>query len=88
MSVIPMPGRSLNSDQRAGMPNEEIVTILKNLLAQAESGDLQGLVFASTYSDQSSWDGLIAPSKWDQVHLLGSLCTAQFRINTNLHHGS
>jgi hypothetical protein len=88
MSVIPMPGRALTSDQRSGLPNQEIITTLENLLTQAQAGEVQGLVFAATYADQSSWDGLIAPSKWDQVHLLGSLCTAQFRINHNLHHGS
>lgn len=87
MPVIPMPGRALTSDQRAGQPNDEIVTILENLLSQAKDGEVQGLVFAATYADQSSWDGLIAPSKWDMVHLLGSLCTAQFRINNNLYHG-
>lgn len=86
MNVLPLPGRVLTSDQRLGQPNPEIVTILKNMLAQAEAGDLQGLVFAATYADQSSWDGLIAPSKWDQVHLLGSLSTAAFRINHSLHH--
>ena len=80
MSKTPIPIRP--DVLMSGKPNQDVVDMLKEILARAEAGDIRALAYAAVTHDDvavtSFTDGL------NRFMLLGALDYVKHRINTSI----